>query len=62
MRVLVAAASKHVVFAGKLDKGRLGFAEKAIVVALRAPEGDYRDWDEIHRWASDIADVLHAEK
>ena len=39
-----------------------GFAEKAIVVALRAPEADYRDWDKIRRWASAIANVLNAEK
>ena len=55
-------ARDHALFAGKLDKDRLGFAERAIMVALRASEGDYRDWDEIHRWASDIADVVHAEK
>jgi len=30
------------VFAGKPDKGKLGFAEKAIVLALRAPKGDFR--------------------
>jgi hypothetical protein len=48
-------ARDHRIFAGKLDKGALGFAEKAIVLALRAPEGDFRDWDAMRGWASGIA-------
>lgn len=48
-------AREHRVFAGRLDKGRLGWGEKAIVVALRAPEGDFRDWDAIADWAVEIA-------
>jgi menaquinone-dependent protoporphyrinogen oxidase len=52
------AARDHRVFAGRLDKDRLGFAEKAIVLALRAPYGDFRDWQDIRGWASAIADDL----
>ncbi len=52
------AAREHRVFAGKLDKERLGFAEKAIALALRAPYGDFRDWQDIRAWASAIADDL----
>jgi menaquinone-dependent protoporphyrinogen oxidase len=48
-------ASDHHIFPGKLDKNALGFAEKAIVLALRAPEGDFRDWDAIRGWAREIA-------
>lgn len=55
-----AAAREHQVFAGKLDRARLGFAEKAIALALRAPYGDFRDWSEIRLWASDIADALQS--
>ena len=51
-------ARSHRLFAGKLDKHKLGFGERAIVVALRAPEGDFRDWDEIRGWAGEIADEL----
>lgn len=51
-------ARGHKVFAGRIDKGRLGFGEKAIVVALRVPEGDYRDWDDIASWASEIAGAI----
>ena len=51
-------AREHRIFAGKLDRSALGFAEKAIVVALRAPEGDFRNWEDIRRWAKEIAAVL----
>lgn len=51
-------AREHRVFSGKLDKGKLGFAEKAIVLALRAPEGDFRDWDAVRAWAGQIASDL----
>lgn len=48
----------HRVFAGVLDRQRLGFAEKAVVRALRAPEGDFRDWVEIDAWATRIAEQV----
>jgi menaquinone-dependent protoporphyrinogen oxidase len=54
------AAREHRVFAGKIDKGKLNFGERAIVKALRAPEGDFRGWDEIRGWAGEIADALTA--
>jgi len=44
------------VFAGKLDKAELGRLERTMVRAVRAPEGDYRDWAEIAEWAARIAD------
>lgn len=52
------SAVEHVLFAGKLDKAALGFGDRAIMNALRAPEGDYRDWQEISQWAERIADRL----
>jgi menaquinone-dependent protoporphyrinogen oxidase len=55
------SAREHRVFSGKIDKSKLSFAEKAIVVAVRAPEGDFRDWDEIGDWANSIADSLIRE-
>jgi menaquinone-dependent protoporphyrinogen oxidase len=51
-------AVDHRVFSGRIDLGRLGFAERAVVKALRAPVGDYRDWDAITAWAVDIATAL----
>lgn len=56
------SAREHRIFAGKIDRSRLSFGEKAIMIAVRAPEGDFRDWDEIAGWASDIADTLMAER
>lgn len=54
-------ARAHQVFSGKIDKSKLGFGEKAILIAVRAPEGDFRDWDEIESWAGEIADQLIKE-
>lgn len=51
-------AVDHQVFAGCIDMGKLGFGERAIVKALRAPVGDYRDWDAITAWAGEIALAL----
>jgi menaquinone-dependent protoporphyrinogen oxidase len=51
-------AREHRVFAGKLVKKNLSFGERAIVLALRAPEGDFRDWDEIRSWAGEIAEAV----
>jgi menaquinone-dependent protoporphyrinogen oxidase len=48
-------AIAHRVFAGRLDRGLLSFGEKAVVVAVRAPEGDFRDWDAIDGFAAEIA-------
>lgn len=56
------APHEHRVFAGKLDRSQLGFAERAIMIAVRAPEGDFRDWDAIAAWAGEIADVVHAAR
>jgi menaquinone-dependent protoporphyrinogen oxidase len=52
------AARDHQVFAGKLDKRRLSFPERAITVALRVPEGDFRDWTAIRAGATTIAQAL----
>jgi menaquinone-dependent protoporphyrinogen oxidase len=48
------------VFSGRLDKSSLGFAEKAVMVAVRASEGDFRDWEAIREWAREIAAALQA--
>jgi menaquinone-dependent protoporphyrinogen oxidase len=48
-------ARGHRLFAGLVDKSRLGLGEKVILKAVRAPEGDYRPWDEIRAWADEIA-------
>jgi menaquinone-dependent protoporphyrinogen oxidase len=49
---------EHRLFAGKLDRSKLNFGERAIVSALRAPQGDFRDRAEIVEWAGHIAGSL----
>jgi menaquinone-dependent protoporphyrinogen oxidase len=51
-------AREHKDFAGKIDKHALGFRERALVAALRVPEGDFRDWDAIDAWSAEIADAI----
>jgi menaquinone-dependent protoporphyrinogen oxidase len=48
----------HQVFAGRLDRGRLNFVERSIVGVVKAPDGDYRDWEAIRAWAAGIAAAL----
>lgn len=48
-------AREHRVLAGRLDRHRLGFGEKALVRALRVPDGDFRDWESIDAWGARIA-------
>jgi len=56
----VTGAREHRLFAGKLIRHQLSFPEKAIVSALRVPEGDFRDWPEITGWAAGIATALQS--
>lgn len=51
-------ARSHQVFAGRLDKGKLGFGERLVVKAVKSPEGDFRDWDAIRDWSRSIASAL----
>ena len=51
-------ARGHRIFAGKLDREKLGFGERALVKFVHAPYGDFRDWDEIRAWAHEIAAAL----
>jgi menaquinone-dependent protoporphyrinogen oxidase len=55
-------ALSHHVFAGKLDRDRLHFGERAIVRALRVAEGDFRDWDAIRSWARAIGGELTVDR
>jgi menaquinone-dependent protoporphyrinogen oxidase len=56
------SAHEHRVFPGRLARSELSLPEKLLVAALRAPEGDFRPWDEIRAWASGIAGVLTARQ
>ena len=54
----ITKARDHRVFAGKLVRKQLTFAERAMVIAFRTSDGDFRDRTEIRSWASEIADAL----
>jgi menaquinone-dependent protoporphyrinogen oxidase len=47
-------------FTGALDRGRLGLADRLVARAVKAPDGDFRDWAAIRAWAHGIADALDA--
>lgn len=48
------------VFAGKLERNRLGFSERAIVRMIKSPWGDHRPWASIREWAASIATAMSA--
>jgi len=49
------------VFHGELDPEELGLGEKLIIKGVKAPTGDFRDWDSIADWASSIGETLKSE-
>jgi len=59
--VAATKGAEHRLFAGKFDKSKFSFPERAVMRAVGAKEGDYRDWDEINGWATEIAAQLRAE-
>ena len=48
----------HRVFYGALNRHHLSIGERIVVGAVKAPDGDYRDWREIGAWADEIAREL----
>ena len=54
----VTGALGHHVFAGRLDRSELNRAERLLTKIVHAPDGDFRDWDDVTRWADEIADAL----
>lgn len=52
------SAVGHRVFSGSLERAQLGFGERAIVGMVRAPYGDFREWEAIDAWADEIAEML----
>ena len=51
-------ARDHQIFTGKLVRKHLSFPDRAMASAIRAAEGDFRNWAEIREWATSIADTL----
>lgn len=54
-------AREHRVFSGRIEKKQLSFPDRAIVTAMRVPDGDFRDFDEVREWAAGIADALQPD-
>jgi menaquinone-dependent protoporphyrinogen oxidase len=54
----LARARDHRIFPGRLEPARLDVAERAMVAALRAPEGDFRVWDAAADWGTSIGRAL----
>jgi menaquinone-dependent protoporphyrinogen oxidase len=48
-------ARDHQIFAGMLARKHLSFPDRAMVSAIRAQEGDFRNWAQIRAWAASIA-------
>ena len=46
------------VFHGKIDLRRLPPQERELIKGANVPRGDYRDWDAIKRWATEISRAL----
>ena len=51
-------ARDHHIFVGKVDRHALNMLERLAVRAAKAPEGDFRDWDDVRGWARGIAAAL----
>jgi acetate kinase len=58
----LARAREHRIFPGRLERDRLDLAERAMVAALRAPEGDFRSWAAAKAWGESIGTALSAER
>lgn len=48
-------AEDHIVFGGRIARHRMGFAERAVITALRVPDGDFRLRADVEAWARHIA-------
>ena len=53
-------ARDHQIFTGKLARKHLSLPDRAMASAIRAAEGDFRNWAQIKDWATGIADTLLA--
>jgi menaquinone-dependent protoporphyrinogen oxidase len=48
-------ARGHTLLAGALDRDGLSLPERLVVRTVKAPYGDFRDWDAVDRWVGQIA-------
>lgn len=55
------AARDHRVFPGRINPSDLSWVERTITRMVKAPDGDFRDWDAVRTWAAGIAGELQPE-
>jgi menaquinone-dependent protoporphyrinogen oxidase len=58
----VTNAREHRVFAGRLDRRRLGGFQRFSLRFVRGLDGDFRDWAAIRGWARSISEQLGARE
>jgi menaquinone-dependent protoporphyrinogen oxidase len=46
------------VFHGSLEMAKMNFIEKGVIRNVKAPVGDFRDWEAITAWATSIGEAL----
>jgi menaquinone-dependent protoporphyrinogen oxidase len=51
-------ARDHRTFAGRIDPDALSWVERTITRMVKAPDGDFRDWEAVRAWADEIATSL----
>ena len=49
-------------FAGSLHYKDVGFFNRILLRLMKVPEGDFRNWDTIHRWAREVHAKLTGQK
>jgi menaquinone-dependent protoporphyrinogen oxidase len=54
-------AQGHRLFGGQIDATELGPVERLVTTVLSVPSGDWRNWDQIEAWATDIHHALSSE-
>lgn len=47
-----------IAFAGKMDYNQISFFDRTLVKMIGVPEGDFRDWEVIRAWATDLQSKL----
>lgn len=54
VRALVKPATEGL-FAGKMDLGKLPLFEQLLIRMMKAPRGDFRNWEQINAWAGNLS-------
>jgi menaquinone-dependent protoporphyrinogen oxidase len=52
---------KEGLFAGAIDRGKLSLPLRLMLKAMKADDGDWRDWHAIRAWAADVHSLLQGE-